>query len=453
MSGVAFPAAASAVLLGQQCQLQCVGPQSPGLSVRTELGDSSNARTAMTAMHLQRQRSSSPIGGRCGTEQAWVAVAAPSPPMLAPIPVQCGVARQQSSSPATSSRGTQALPTVATVAPPMPVPIPAHPGVVRQRSSSPAASFRSIQGLCHGGASASTVGLSGSAIAAVQGGGRMAMPGLAQPSVLACGAPAPAPAQEIARLHSAVTQLASRLEASEARSQQCMQRQAQTPPTMATSPMGMEIAAMRAAIAGRDAQISELERELSLSRAAILERDARLGELMRELQKGLPQMDLSSVLLQPQALPQYGGTSDRVDERKPPMRQNARRDSGRGTTHIGEDDIDLVIQMYFEENPDFGIEFEKVRKGWYQFGTPINKRVFMKMTGKDRVIVRVGGGWKPLEKFFVESIAASRLQVTQESSRERRRGGDVGRSGRLALANAPGGMGRDGRDRDAQRRW
>lgn len=64
------------------------------------------------------------------------------------------------------------------------------------------------------------------------------------------------------------------------------------------------------------------------------------------------------------------------------------------------DEVDEKIQAYFQSNPDFCVDATKVRKGWYLFGKPIGKKVFMKVIGKDRVVVRVGGGYKALDQFF-----------------------------------------------------
>lgn len=66
------------------------------------------------------------------------------------------------------------------------------------------------------------------------------------------------------------------------------------------------------------------------------------------------------------------------------------------------DEVDVLMKKHFEMHPHHCVGVEKVRKGWYVFDEPINKRVFVKLAGKDKIIVRVGGGYQPLGKFIAE---------------------------------------------------
>lgn len=69
---------------------------------------------------------------------------------------------------------------------------------------------------------------------------------------------------------------------------------------------------------------------------------------------------------------------------------------------LGDDSIDVQIQAYLKENPDWNLEVHKIRTGWYQFGWPVGKRAFMKLSGKGTVVVRTGGGYKGLRKYLDE---------------------------------------------------
>lgn len=71
------------------------------------------------------------------------------------------------------------------------------------------------------------------------------------------------------------------------------------------------------------------------------------------------------------------------------------------STVLGSDRIDQRIQEYLETFPEFNFFVEKLRQGWYKFGKPISKKVYMKVVGND-IVVRVGGGYKELQKFLDE---------------------------------------------------
>lgn len=69
---------------------------------------------------------------------------------------------------------------------------------------------------------------------------------------------------------------------------------------------------------------------------------------------------------------------------------------------LGDDEIDFQVKTYLKEHPDWQIEVHKIRPGWYHFGRPVGKRVFMKVSGRGTVVVRTGGGYKGLRKYLDE---------------------------------------------------
>jgi len=74
--------------------------------------------------------------------------------------------------------------------------------------------------------------------------------------------------------------------------------------------------------------------------------------------------------------------------------------SGDHQNHLlGGDAIDLCLQEFFDMNPDFDIAITKHKPGWYTFGEPIKKKVYLKIVG-DNVIVRSGGGHFELHKWL-----------------------------------------------------
>lgn len=68
---------------------------------------------------------------------------------------------------------------------------------------------------------------------------------------------------------------------------------------------------------------------------------------------------------------------------------------------VGDDFIDIKVQEWLELHPDFDIEIEKVATGSYRVGKPIDKKVFMKITGKN-VLVRAGGGYVEVFRWLDE---------------------------------------------------
>jgi len=201
-------------------------------------------------------------------------------------------------------------------------------------------------------------------------------------------------------------------------------------PTPAPPPT-QDVASLNAALLRRDQQIQELEARLNRS-------DAHLAELSRQnamLQHGakvasspLPAPP-SYVVSQPAQVTEAPATPA---QRPPPVSArgvaNGPMNSDRGplksprstgrsaaaaTPRDAEDgpqsplaiedpdEIDERIQEYLRGHPEFTVTMEKLKKGWYVFGKPIGKKVYIKQVS-GKTVVRIGGGYKNLEKFFDE---------------------------------------------------
>jgi len=85
------------------------------------------------------------------------------------------------------------------------------------------------------------------------------------------------------------------------------------------------------------------------------------------------------------------------------------------------DRIDKCIRAFFRQHPDFRIGVSKERPGWYAFGKPISKRVFMKVVGS-HVVVRCGGGYTEchrwLEEYRLEMLESEQLLEGAEKVRK-----------------------------------
>merc|ERR1712232_555683 len=69
--------------------------------------------------------------------------------------------------------------------------------------------------------------------------------------------------------------------------------------------------------------------------------------------------------------------------------------------YVARDFIDQCIQEYFANHPEFQMDVEKVKPGWYVFGEPISKKLYLKVSA-EHVVCRVGGGHKDLVRFLDE---------------------------------------------------
>jgi len=69
------------------------------------------------------------------------------------------------------------------------------------------------------------------------------------------------------------------------------------------------------------------------------------------------------------------------------------------------DEIDSAIRRNMQAiAPVYrNVELSKIRKNWYQFGPPVDKKVFIKQVAKDKVAVRVGTNFLPLDKFIADN--------------------------------------------------
>jgi len=184
------------------------------------------------------------------------------------------------------------------------------------------------------------------------------------------------------------------------------------------------VVGLRATVSSQNATIQELERRLAFSSTELADRDSRIAELTRRnaelaqlakecgavvppapAPKARPARRSSpSATAQRQASPIQEVTTVALPERsvdrgsslERPRESSVQRNSTAADT---EDDIDTAIKGYLQERPDEGIEFQKIRKGWYLV-KPLNKKVFLKHAGKDKLVVRVGGGHVSMQKFL-----------------------------------------------------
>lgn len=92
--------------------------------------------------------------------------------------------------------------------------------------------------------------------------------------------------------------------------------------------------------------------------------------------------------------------------------------SGRKMRPLRGDAIDLLIKDYLDSCPDFRLAVEKIKPGWYIFGEPISKKLYLKMAG-EHVVCRVGGGTKELTKYLDEFRFCIPDKKDQELARAR----------------------------------
>lgn len=91
---------------------------------------------------------------------------------------------------------------------------------------------------------------------------------------------------------------------------------------------------------------------------------------------------------------------------------------------VQKDIVDQRLQEYLTTRPDFALDIQKVKPGWYVFGEPVSKKLFLKVVG-DHVVCRVGGGHKDLFKFlddhrFTDHRVEVEIQAMRARSRQRR---------------------------------
>lgn len=68
-------------------------------------------------------------------------------------------------------------------------------------------------------------------------------------------------------------------------------------------------------------------------------------------------------------------------------------------TNLGNDVIDLKLKEYLKEHPDWQLDIEKVGPGWYVFGRPIAKKVYLKVVGRN-IMARIGGGFEEVTSWL-----------------------------------------------------
>lgn len=91
-------------------------------------------------------------------------------------------------------------------------------------------------------------------------------------------------------------------------------------------------------------------------------------------------------------------------------------------TGLSGDQIDRTLQEWFAAHPDFQVDIDKVKPGWYMLGPPISAKHYMKMAGA-QVVVRVGGGFKNLIKYLSEQrhahVGAAEVEADAQAVRRR----------------------------------
>lgn len=195
------------------------------------------------------------------------------------------------------------------------------------------------------------------------------------------------------------------------------------------SPDSDGVVGLRATVSSQNATIQELERRLAFSSTELADRDIRIAELTRrnaELAQiakdcgavvppapapkaraarrsspgaSAPRQasaiqDVTALAL-PERPQERGSSLERPRDASVQRNSTAPRSNDADTI----DDIDTAIKGYLQDRPDEGIEFEKIKKGWYLV-KPLNKKVFLKHAGKDKLVVRVGGGHVSMQKFL-----------------------------------------------------
>jgi len=70
------------------------------------------------------------------------------------------------------------------------------------------------------------------------------------------------------------------------------------------------------------------------------------------------------------------------------------------------DDVDTLLMQFLSDHPGYNATVSKVRKGWYQFERPMEKKVFLKTADKDTLVVRVGQGYISLAQYMAGLSAA-----------------------------------------------
>lgn len=153
--------------------------------------------------------------------------------------------------------------------------------------------------------------------------------------------------------------------------------------------------------------LSEMDRDkVDLSRAlqdsrqecAMLrrERDGQEQQIQR-LQSSLEAASTSQDTVR-QLTEKNAEQAERIEELEGALRSVRVRDAALNEPApppqpTADDVITARLQEYFVEHPDFHLDIEQVGPGWYNFGKPISKKVFLKVAGK-KIVARVGGGSK-----------------------------------------------------------
>jgi hypothetical protein len=163
-------------------------------------------------------------------------------------------------------------------------------------------------------------------------------------------------------------------------------------------------AAIRSTLGDQHATIKELERRLAQSTLELAERENRIAELTRKNERLSQVRDIRQDITQAPAngKPKAKSKGKRSSS---PRTESQERDRGNFFSpvvqkdELEDDEIDFAIRQYLLERPEAQIELTKLRRGWYMV-KPLGKKVFLKTAGKEKLVVRVGGGHVSFEKFI-----------------------------------------------------
>jgi len=170
--------------------------------------------------------------------------------------------------------------------------------------------------------------------------------------------------------------------------------------------------------------VQEHVRETQELRAKSVQFESTVAELQSQLELTMLTAQMQQLKPTPHAQKEDSGGAEAtppqtIDEERSSVDEQPIACSPR-TRSPPRDFVDRCIQEYFAEHPEFQIDVEKVKPGWYIFGEPICKKLYLKVSG-EHVVCRVGGGHKDLFKYLDEHRVAAHERFEQEVARARAR--------------------------------
>lgn len=114
-------------------------------------------------------------------------------------------------------------------------------------------------------------------------------------------------------------------------------------------------------------------------------------------------VELEQMRAAPELLEIEAPLVENVQSRQSPLRPRIARDL-----------VDMRLQEYLSSRPDFAIDIDKVKPGWYVFGEPVCKKLYLKVVG-EHLVCRVGGGHKDLFKYLDDHRFALHDRMAHET--------------------------------------